>query len=317
MAVARYPQPAAWTLTTGPILSGPAVNIPAMEQPFVGAEAMARGALTRGQLRWRYTAIHPGVYLPNGAERTLLANTVAAWLWTGRRGIIAGRAAAALHGARWVADSTPIEVIAEHTRPRPGVIVREQRIAADEITVVAGLPVTTPARTALDLGRHLRRNAAVAHLDALAAAAGLAAEDVFLLLDRYRGARGIQSARTALALMDAGAQSRQETRLRLVLIDDGLPAPRTQIRVSDGSGEAFIDMGYDEPLVGLDYEGAHHSADRGQYVHDIGRAELIDRLGWHDIRVVAEHSDRFVLHRVRQAFARRGWTPPPTSARWS
>jgi hypothetical protein len=37
-----------------------------------------------------------------------------------------------------------------------------------------------------------------------------------------------------------------------MLIDAGLPTARTQIRVSDGSGEAFIDMGYDEPMVGLD-----------------------------------------------------------------
>jgi hypothetical protein len=74
--------------------------------------------------------------------------------------------------------------------------------------------------------------------------------------------------------------------------------------------EAFIDMGYDEPKVGLDYEGSHHSEDRGQYVYDIGRAELIDREGWVDMRVVKEHSRRFILHRVREAFALRGWTPP-------
>ena len=96
--------------------------------------------------------------------------------------------------------------------------------------------------------------------------------------------------------------------MRLLLIDERLPAPRTQIRVSDGFSEAFIDMGYDEPKVGLDYEGSHHSEDRGQYVHDIGRAELIDREGWLDIRVVKEHSRRFILHRVREAFALRGWT---------
>ena len=53
--------------------------------PFIGAEAMRDGRLTRGQLRWKYTAVHPGVYLPNDAERTLYQNTVAAWLWTGRR----------------------------------------------------------------------------------------------------------------------------------------------------------------------------------------------------------------------------------------
>jgi very-short-patch-repair endonuclease len=109
--------------------------------------------------------------------------------------------------------------------------------------------------------------------------------------------------------MDGGAQSPQETRVRLILIDDGLPPPRTQIRVNDGVNEAFIDMGYDEPKVGFDYEGAHHSEVRGQYVYDIGRAELIEREGWLDIRVVAEHSRRFILHRAYAAFARRGWTP--------
>jgi hypothetical protein len=109
--------------------------------------------------------------------------------------------------------------------------------------------------------------------------------------------------------MDAGAQSPKETWLRLVLIDGGLPAPRTQIHVTDGVSDAFIDMGYDEPMVGLDYEGAHHREDRGQYVYDIGRAELVDRQGWIDIRVVAEHSRAFILHRVRESFVRRGYSP--------
>ena len=284
-----------------------------MSQPFVGAEALAGTALTRGQLRWNYTKLHPGVYVPNGAERTVLLNSVATWLWTGRKGIIAGRAAAALHGARWVAASTPIEVIAEHTRRRTGVIVREERIADDEIVYIGDLPVTTTARTAFDLARHLPRDEAVARLDALAKATGITSADAVALLARYRGARGVRRAQIALALMDGGAQSPRETSLRLTLIDDGLPAPRTQIRVTDGVNEAFIDMGYDEPQVGLDYEGRHHSDDRGQYVYDIGRAELIDHQKWIDIRVVAEHSKRFTLYRVHEAFARRGWTPP-TSA---
>jgi len=285
-----------------------------MWQPFVGNEAIREGHLTRGGLRWNYTAVHPRVYVPNGVEQTVLTNAHAAWLWTGRRGVIAGRAAAALHGARWVDASTPIEVVTAHTRPRCGVIVREERIGADEITEVHGLPVTTPARTALDLGRHLVRNAAVAHLDALAAATGVTPAAALRLAGRYPGARGVRRARIALALMDSGAQSPQETWLRLILVDDGLPAPRTQIEVSDGGARAFLDMGYDEPKVGLDYEGAHHSAERRQYVHDIGRGDLIERQGWLDLRVVAEHSRRFTLARVRAAFARRGWTPPPSSA---
>jgi hypothetical protein len=284
-----------------------------MRDPFIGTEAIRAGRLTRGQLRWNHTAIHPGVYLPHETERTLQQNTVAAWLWTGRKGVIAGRAAAALHRAKWIDASTPIEIIAEHTRRRNGVIVHEERIAPDELTYIDDLPVTSAARTALDIARHLPRDIAVAHLDALAAATGVTFDDVIELAHRYRGARGVRRARVALALMDAGAQSPGETRLRLLLIDDGLPAPRTQIRVSDGLSEAFIDMGYDEPKVGLDYEGFHHSEDRGQYVYDIGRAELIDREGWLDMRVVKEHSRRFILHRVRGAFALRGWTPPKSA----
>lgn len=278
-------------------------------QPFVGAEALSGGAITRGQLRWNHTAVHPRVYIPKGAEQTLLLNTEAAWLWTRRKGVIAGRAAAALHGAKWVDATTPIEVITDHTRKRRGVIVREERIGPDEITYIGELPVTTVARTALDLARHLPRDIAVPHLDALAAATGALPIDALALAAKYPRLRGIRRARIALALMDRGAESPQETRLRLVLIDGGLPRPRTQIRVTDGVKEAFLDMGYEEPMVAFDYDGRHHSENRDQYVYDIGRAELVNSQGWIDIHVVAEHSRRFILHRARQAFARRGWVP--------
>jgi very-short-patch-repair endonuclease len=112
--------------------------------------------------------------------------------------------------------------------------------------------------------------------------------DALALAEKYPGLRGIRRARTALALMDSGSESPKETWLRLVLIDGGFGRPRTQIRLSDGVKEAFIDMGYDEPKVGFDYDGWHHSENRDQYVHDIGRAEFVEREGWLDIRVVAE-----------------------------
>ncbi|VEG57621.1 cullin, a subunit of E3 ubiquitin ligase [Mycolicibacterium aurum] len=281
-----------------------------MDYPFVGAEALSGGRITRGQLRWNYRAVLPGVYVPKDSEASVRINATAAWLWTARTGVIAGRAAAALHGAKWIDTQTPIDIIAEHTRPRSGIIVREERIGVDEITSVGGLCVTTPVRTALDLARHLPRDTAVCHLDALGRATGVRPDRVLELAARYRGARGIQRARQSLALMDSGAQSPRETRLRLMLVDDGLPPPRTQVLVTDGIAQAFIDMGYEEPKVGLDYDGSHHRLERRQYVHDIGRAEFIDRQGWIDIKVVAEHSRAFILHRVWEAFARRGWTPP-------
>jgi len=249
------------------------------------------------------------VYLSKNAVATLADNTMAAWLWTGRRGIIAGRAAAALHGAQWVDDDAPVELIAEHGRRRRGVIVREERIRPDEICRIGEFSVTTPLRTALDLARFLPRDDAVAHLDALAIATGVEAAPVLELAARYRSLRGIRSARTALDLMDPGGQSPKETWLRLLLIDAGFRRPRTQIRVTDGSAEAFIDMGYDDVKVGLDYLGKHHATDRPRYVHDIGRNALIEREGWINIHVVAEHSKAFILYRVREAFARRDASP--------
>lgn len=280
-----------------------------MSEIIVGGEVLASGALTRGQLRWHYRRIFPDVYAPRESAPTLQLRVAAAWLWSGRSGVVTGRAATAMHGALWVGATTPIEMVWRCGRPPDGVIVRNERIAEDEIVESNGILTTTPQRTAFDLARHLPRDTAVAHLDALARATGVTAADVLALAERYPRARGLPRARVALDLMDGGAQSPKETELRLTLIDAGLPRPRTQVRVSDGHREAFIDLGYDEPKVGLDYEGAHHSTDRGQYVHDIGRAELIDGEGWIDIKVVKEHSRRFVLHRVREAFARRGWTP--------
>jgi len=281
-----------------------------MREVFIGSAALANGELTRGRLRWNYRAIFPDIYTSKRIAPSLRLRTIGAWLWTGRGGVIAGRAAAALHGALWIDATTPIEMIWRSGRPPIGIVVRNERIDAEDIVLIDGIPVTSPERTAFDLARHLPRDLAVRHLDALARATGITAPQVELLSDRYPKARGLPRARIALPLLDGGAQSPQETRIRLILIDDGFPAPRTQIRLTDGVKEAFIDMGYDEPMVGFDYEGAHHCESRDQYVHDISRAEFVDREGWIDIRVVAEHSRRFILHRAHDAFGRRGWTPP-------
>ena len=275
-----------------------------MSSPFIGSTAVASGLLTRGQLRWNYTAIHPDVYIPSGSERTLDVRTRAAALWV-PGGIVAGRAAAALHGASWIDAATPIEIIGCARRRQAGVIVREERIRDGEFMPLDDLVVTTPARTALDIARHLPRGEAVAYLDALTAATGIDPAAVLSLADRYPGARGIQRARVALPLTDAGAQSPRESWLRLLLIDAGYPCPATQIPVSDGYTTAFVDLGWDEPKIGLEYEGAHHQSDRGQHVRDIGRYKMLEDLGWLIIRVVKEHSRGYILRRVDDAFTRR------------
>ncbi len=266
---------------------------------------MARGTLTRGQLRWNYRQIHRDVYLPKNAPRSLLTNIYAAWLWSGRRGIISGRAAAALHGAKWVDDFTPIEVVGPFNHPPPGIIIRRERINVEDVVELNGLLVTNPARTAFDLARHLPRAVAVAHLDALSAATDLTAAEVAPLIARNKRARGVRQCQTALSLMDGGAQSPKESWLRLVLIDAGLPRPVTQIKVTDGHLVAYLDMGWDGQMVAVEYDGEQHRTDRRQYVKDIRRAEMVSRLGWHVIRVINEDRPNVVVQRARDALARR------------
>lgn len=278
-----------------------------MREIFIGSERLVEGALTRGPLRWQYESIFPNVYAPKAAAPSLSRRIVGAWLWSGRQDVIAGRAAAALHGAHWVDAATPIELIGRRSRPPNGIVVRNERIDPDEIAVVGDISATSPARTALDLARHLPRDAAVEHLDALARATGIGAADVLALAGGYPRARGLRRAEVALDLMDGGAQSPRETALRLLYIDAGFPRPRTQIRVSDGYNTAFLDMGWDEPMIGADYDGDQHLKDRKRYVHDIGRNELVRREGWYDIHVVAEHSRSFIVSRTADAFDRRGY----------
>jgi very-short-patch-repair endonuclease len=274
---------------------------------IVGSEALASGSLTRGRLRWNYRAIFPDVYLARADESSLAAMTVGAWLWSGRRAVITGRAAAALHGAKWVDERAPVELLWHNNHHPPGIIVRNERFEPEEVASVRGLTVATAARAGFDLARHLPWTMAVTHLDALARATGITKQDLMSLMDRYRGARGNKRARSIIDLMDAGAESPKESWLRLVLIKAGLPRPRTQIRVTDGQLVAYLDMGWEEPRVALEYDGDHHRTDRQQYVKDIRRAEMIDRIGWHVVKVIREDRPRDVINRVWDALAHRGY----------
>lgn len=169
------------------------------------------------------------------------------------------------------------------------------------------MAVATIQRTAFDLGRHLKRPTAVAHLDALASATGLVREHVLPLVDLYTEARGVRRLKKALELMDAGAQSPKETWLRLLLIDAGFPRPRTQIPVRDEYGRrfAFLDMGWEDMMIAVEYDGDQHRADRAQYAWDVKRLVKLQQSGWIHIRVIAEDRPAEIIDRVRRAWAQR------------
>lgn len=247
------------------------------------------------------------MYVDRDADVTASLRAKAAWLWTGRQGVVAGLAAAALHGSKWVDGMTVVDLIHGNRHRQAGVRVHADRIDEDEIIAIAGMPVTSAARTALDLGCWYPTTAAVAGIDALARATRVKAADIELLAERYAGRRGIVQAREAIGLYDAGAQSPKESWLRVVLIEAGLPRPQTQIPVLNelGSVFAYLDMGWDDVKVAVEYDGEQHRSDRRQYTWDVRRLETLERLGWIVVRVVAGDRPADIVHRVRAARARR------------
>jgi hypothetical protein len=278
-----------------------------MSTVFLGSEAIAQKQVTWGQLRSRYRAIYPDVYTPRIAEPSLYANTLGAWLWSGQRAPITGRAASAMHGSLWVDEKAPVELLWRNDRPPGGIITRNDHFRYDDVMEIAGMSVATPQRTAYELGRYLPRNVAVAHLDALARATGLAAEHVAPLVARYKGARGIRRLRTAIDLMDGGAQSPKETWLRLLLIDAGYPRPTTQIPVIDESGHefAYLDMGWEDVMIAVEYDGDQHRTNRVQWAWDVKRLRKVQQLDWYHIKVIAEDRPADVLERVARAWTLR------------
>jgi Protein of unknown function (DUF559) len=283
-----------------------------MESPFVGTDALRARTLTDHELRRTCTRVYRNVYLRRGVELSAESRAVAAWLWSGKEAVVAGNSAAALLGAKWVDARAPAELITGRKRPPPLIITRNETLLAGETVLVNAIPVTSPSRTAFDLGRRQGLQTTVVRMDALARATGVTVAEVEVLIDIHRGARGLKQLRRVLPLVDAGAESPPETRTRLLVIAAGLPRPHTQIKVLNDWGRvlARIDMGWPEVKVGIEYDGSQHWTDSRVRTNDIDRAAELQRRGWILIRVSADllrYRPDVVISRVREALRSRGW----------
>lgn len=278
---------------------------------IVATEALASGLVTRRELRRRYTKVHRNVYAASDADLDAAERALGAWLWSGRRATLVGHSAAAWLGDRWLPSNAPVELV--HTRRgRPkGITIRSSRFRTDEVCQVRGVTCTTPARTAYDLGRRLPVTMGVVRIDMLLNATGTPVGAAAAVADRYPGARGIRTLRRTLELVDAGSESPQETRLRLLLVRAGLPRPETQIPVCDDYGRVRrrIDMGWRQWRVGVEYDGAQHFTDATAYADDIDRLEFLAERGWTIVRVSARqlrYERSVVITRVGRALERAG-----------
>jgi very-short-patch-repair endonuclease len=276
---------------------------------FLATEAIAAGDLTRRDLSRGYAKVHRNVYSRAGVELTALDRAYAAWLWSGRRATLVGHSAAALLGSKYIPANLSAEIAHSRRGVPNGITIRSKCIRDDELRTVSGIQCTTAARTVYDLGRGLPADTSIIRVDALLNATQCTVADVEDISRRYPGARGIRQLRAALDLADGGAESPQETRLRLLLVRSGFPRPITQIPVRNQWGEVVrrIDMGWPEEMVGVEYDGAHHFKNPDDYAKDIMRLEFLANRGWTIVRVSSRqlrYERPAIVRRVAHALAK-------------
>ncbi len=278
--------------------------------PFLGRQAVRRGEISSWQLQRDYRPVYRNVYLSKQAKLTALTRARAAWLWAGGDTTLTGLSAAAVLGTKWIDVDQPAELCRPNRHAPPGIVVRSYDLDSREVLVRNGLRITTPQRTAFDIGRSLSMNRSIPILDALSHATGFKIADVVSLAVARPGSRGIQRLRSALKLVDGGAESPQESRVRLVLVAAGLPPPETQIEFSDEFGMARIrvDMGWREWRVAVEYDGVQHWSDRYQRSWDIDRIAILETMGWAVVRISAEMLSRpeVIIERVRSKLRAAG-----------
>lgn len=277
-----------------------------MGEPFIGSAALASGALTRHQLRTRFTAVHRDIYVATGTEPTALLRAKACWLRSRGHGVLAGFSASAFHGARWIDAGLPAYIIDSNHRPARGIIAWGDAIDEDEICQIGDIRLTTPARTAVDLACKFPEDPAVAAIDALARAARLKVSDIQAAAERHSGRKGIKQARVTIALVDPGAESPQETWLRLLVVRAGYPRPQSQYPVRNEYGAVIgeVDLAWPDLKIALEYEGRHHT-DPDTLRKDIARVDEMIENRWIVIRVTRRDGAANVLGRIAKAWASR------------
>lgn len=209
------------------------------------------------------------------------------------------------------------------TRPvRKGVAGHRLDFRATDLTVLDGVPLTSPARTWLDLASVLDSEDLVVAADfficsqsrsfgrnrlALCSLADLRSQ-----VDDNPGVRGIRRARSALELARVGADSAPETKLRLAMGRLGLPEPALAYVITDSTDWelAWPDVAFPEFRVAVNYDGRHHLEPRQREL-DIRRDESIAAIGWTSVTVTAAQVKVWgfdgCAHRIQDALVRMGW----------
>ena len=166
---------------------------------------------------------------------------------------------------------------------RPGLRCYTADLTAEDLTDVAGVPCTTPGRTAVDLARWSTPGMGLALLDAMARRGLILPADLLPMTERWTRERFIARARRLLTLCDPAAESYGESWLRLRFHDAGFPPPHLQISLRDAAGveRRRLDLGYPEKRYAWEYDGEEFHAGLTQEASDRHRRAEIEHIwGW-------------------------------------
>lgn len=297
--------------------------------PFHVRDAALLG-LTRSQI-WRGAAAGLLVRLSSGTyrrvdtpdSRALRVHALRCSVAAGQ--IVVDRTAAWIHGV----DVHPIEqkdaraavetcsLPDRHASRRRELDSRQRDLLPSDIVEVDGLLVTSPLRTALDLGCHLHRREAFAAMSLLARQHGFSSADLVRELIRFRRRRGVVQCRTLAALVEPRVESHREAWVLLEILDEGLPRPEPQWWIEiDGVPTYRLDLAYPAVRVCVEYDGEEfHDLLEEQREYDDERRRWLREHGW--VVIVVKRGDftgtarTSWLRRLEQAL-----TPAYSNRRW-
>lgn len=240
-----------------------------------------------------------GVYVAATVEDSVALRVRAATKVIPPGVIVRDRTAAFLHGVEVLGYAEtevlpPLEtcVLPGKEPPgRAGVDGRQRDLLPRDLVVLEGLTVTSPLRTALDLGCHLKRWTAFGALDAMRHEHALSLADFDRELPRFRGRRGVRQLRELLPMTDPRAESMRESWTRLVLLEEGFPPPELQWWIElAGIPTWRLDLAYPRHRIAIEYDGEEwHDRTEEQWENDDNRRAWLRQHGW--IVIVVKKAD--------------------------
>jgi hypothetical protein len=201
-----------------------------LDLPFTRAMArtvgVERPALERMLREGSVVRLVRGVYTASTAPDTSAVRAAAVALAGGREAIAVDRTAAWVHGVDVTGlppgEPRPLEVLSPGRSAR-GALGSGRQLTGHDVGHVERLRLTTPLRTALDLGRLLPPDLAIGAMDRLLAGGAFTHAQLLAELPRQAAHRGVGQLRTLAVQVDARSTGLAESALRLRWHEARLP----------------------------------------------------------------------------------------------